>query len=935
LTVAIAVALAGFGGLGSAEAMSVIAPHAEAMQPTASTETTAPADQFGACIAGGGSADVLLLIDESGSLRQSDTALARVTSATYLVNELASYASQGGLKMDIKVSAFAQNYESVLGWTNLDAGSLPTVRASISSLANRNHGEETDYWSALNHARGDLATKAATRSTTSCQAVVWFTDGKLSYSVRRTKAQQVEFGTEKVFAPGVQLTTAAGAAAVTQRAKQDLCRDGGVADQLRASKIWLFGVGLDGNTSQASDFDLIQSIVTGRSSSSTCGKLIDPAPGEFFLATDIDSMLFAFDTIGSAGTRAIAQEQGICQVVVCADQSHDFVLDSSTPDVRILASADVDGLQASIRMPNGALVSLPNTGVGTSTTVDPHGTLLSFTWESSKTVSIVMSKGTADRAWSGEWQLAFTDPTGGSSGKHSRSNIHISGSLAPAWTNKPTPLRAGAVLKGATFGLVGRDGKTVDASALLGTVKYSAILQDGTGHEVTLFDSTDKAAVGTPVSVDLRHIALGAGIVTMRLSITTAAATNTRGKHIPGTTLEPVTVSVPVTVLAPLSYPTVSSSIDFGQATGAVSLNGTVTVSGSGCVWIPADARPKILASPSGLGKLAISPHGRDSRAHCFTAGSAHTLPLTLTTEHPGNGSINGTISVMIAPAGATGRPLHVTVLFTASLQKPLNATNFWATLLTALILGPGIPLLVLYLAKWLVSRIPARALTGAVIDVVVEGASVLREGRPFTIGAADLRRTVAIDASGSRRLTIEGVDLQTHIGASPGGAGYVTVSAPGRTTASSTSPSTDRTGVRARLPLAIHNHWVVLHTIGAAANAAAVLVLPAGDSSVAQKTEIENDINRRLPGILRDLLEAEEKANPGSTAPESGDQGAGSFFTSASAAVPAQTGAGAFTGWGRPDSGTSSSVPAVDVPDGPTPPQPNTTGSSNPWDIT
>ncbi|OOK73453.1 hypothetical protein BZL30_5253 [Mycobacterium kansasii] len=45
---------------------------------------------------------------------------------------------------------------------------------------------------------------------------------------------------------------------------------------------------------------------------------------------------------------------------------------------------------------------------------------------------------------------------------------------------------------------------------------------------------------------------------------------------------------------------------------------------------------------------------------------------------------------------------------FVASLTKPLSKTNFVLVFLAALLLGPGIPLALLYAGKWYAAKIPA-----------------------------------------------------------------------------------------------------------------------------------------------------------------------------------------------------------------------------------
>ena len=839
-------------------------------------------ESFGGCIAGGGTADVLLLVDESSSLISSDAKFARVTAATYFVEQLAGFADNGGLKVNVQLSVFGDSYETLMPWTALDAASVASVRSSIALLAQRVDGFDTDYWTALNGARTDLAAQASARpDAASCQAAVWFTDGKLDYFPRATNAERTAYGTQKAFAPDLQLTSQSAADQVKAAATTDLCRDGGLADQVRSSGIHLFGILLEGSTSKPGDFDFIDSVVTGRSAASgqACGSLIDPVPGATYPASDIDSLLFAFDALATPGSTPITQDNGICQVVVCADQAHRFVLDSSTPDFQVLATSDVENLQASLQLPDGQLVALTNEGIGKTTTVTPGGTSLSYTWQSAKTVSVsVLQDAADDVAWTGLWQLAFTDPAGTSGDKRSHTNVHISGSLKPSWIGGDSlVLHVGDTITDTHFGLVDRDGTEVDPGAVLGSITYSAVLQDHSGAETTLLDTTDKAVVAQPASIDLTNAAIGSGLLTLRLGITTASATTASGEAVPGTQLEPATVALPITILAPVNYPALAPTVDFGQATGAVDLTGTLTVTGDGCVWLPTDSAV-IIASPENLGTIDVRAPAATTASTCFRAGSADGVTLTLTTENAGNGTINGSLPVMISPADAsTGEPITVMVDFTASLQKPLNTLNFWLTLLTALILGPVIPLLLLYAAKRIVSKIPARSLAGTLIDVTVTGSGVLRGGTGFVLGPADLRNTVAIGDRGSRSIRVNDILLRATVGRSPVGPGFVTVLAGDRVSASSDpARPTDRTGLRAVLPLAVHNHWVVLHSPGSPVTTASVLVLIAGDASPAQLATIEGDVNLRLPGLLTKLAAASaNKTDAAPSVPQSEERSA------------------------------------------------------------
>jgi hypothetical protein len=836
-------------------------------------------DSFRACIAGGGVTDMLLLVDESSSLNTTDPDHARVTSASYLVRQLAGFASGSSADVNVAVSVFANRYTQIQPWTPLNAGTLPRLQATVDSLKDRVEGMETDYWTALDGARKDLAARAAARTgRESCQAVIWFTDGGINYTIRGNDADKAAYGATKPFAPGIELTSADAAESVRQAAKTDICRPGGVADQLRSSKVALFGIGLQGSTADSSDFSFIESVATGKSGSvaAACGKLTHPVPGEFHLATDTDSLLLAFDGISSPGSRPITQEAAICQFSVCIDKGHRFVLDQSTPGVRVLATADGTNLAAALLNPAGKVINLPKGVIGTPAALTSDDNTLTYTWLSDKTLTVSMAEGSAKAGWSGLWQLAFTDPTGQSGGKTSKSSIHIEGSLKPAWLN-PTgaALHVGDSLPDVRLGLVDAAGKRIDPASLLGKVRLTATLVSSQGKSSVVAAALGKDAIASPVALDLSGYPVGAAELSLELSITTAATTTADGTPVPGTTLEPALVSVPLELLPPAEFPVLASTIDFGQSEGNAELTAALPVSGVGCVWQVPDQRPEIVAAPADVGAIAVSLGKANSAESCLNVKDLSSLPLTFKAEQAGNGSVNGRVALMIAPDGEPGKAMPVNVDFTASMAKPLNGTNFLLALIVALILGPGIPLLFLYAAKWYVSKIPGSSLSAELIPVTVTHQQLQRDGQPFGLLPKDFTELVPMNPSGSRSLMIKGIELKARSGWSPLGSGFVSLLAPGRIGAGSVQPGTDGSGVNARLPLAVHNHWAVLRDMGADPGTCYVLVLVSGTAAAAQKRDIEGDINRRLPDLLARLNDKASKMEddrPGR--PSSGEQG-------------------------------------------------------------
>lgn len=829
-------------------------------------EAVTPVESLGACIAAGGTAEILLLVDTSSSLVSSDPESARVTAANYFVGQLAeSAAAADAAPVEVQLSTFAHDFQTITDWTGLNPSTVSGVQSDISTLADNVNGFDTDYWAALDGARNALAAKRGSGNAAEhCQSIVIFSDGKLDISPRLTDAERTAYGVEKPYAPGVQATTPESAQQLVDAARADLCRDGGVADQLTASGITLFGIGLSPTDAQAVDFDVLESLSVGTSQQgTTCGAAIEPPRGEFYLANDIDGLLLAFDAISDPGNPPISQTAGVCQVVFCEDRSHRFVLDASTPDVRLLASADLAGLEAALLTPTGELIPLKPSSPGTTTPLASTSVEGSYSWESGKTISVTASPSNGSEAkWTGLWQFAFIDPSGQSDGAQSRSNLHISSSLAPAvLAGIDDKVHAGDRIEGISLGIVDADAQSFDAGSILGKLNYQAVFEDSAGTTTELLSTETAGDIAAPVVLDLGQAAIGEGKIVLRLVITTAAVTLADGTTYEGTTLEPTVVSIPIQVAPPLTFPQIGSEVRFDPATGPAEVSATLETSGSGCVWIDPEASVTLVTQPDGIGEVSITSGDATSAETCAPASADGQLPLLLTTQEGGNGSLHGTFPVTLQAADGQGEPIVVDVRFTAEMQKPLNTTNFLLVAIAGVVLGLGLPVLLLALAKALVARIPAKSLVAAAIPVRVQAGEVLRDGARFGLGPGDLTGTVAIPSKGTRRLSAAGITLIAKPGFALTSAGHVLVEAQGRSTASGAHPSTDSSGLRARLPLAIHGNWVVAHAPGGPGEDAEVIVLVGGTASPAERQTLEEDINRRLPGIFEKLRNAEVAA--------------------------------------------------------------------------
>ena len=177
------------------------------------------AKRFGACLASQKAGDLVLLFDESSSLQGTDPQAARVQAARYLLQTLGRYADRVGANLEVATSGFSDTYTREHDWTKLTVSTADQVGAQLSSIATKNTGIDTDYWLALDGARQELASRGqGPNGGQRCQAIAWFSDGKIDFTSRATS---------KPYADGVTLDSPSGVEDTTKRAVESICRPGG------------------------------------------------------------------------------------------------------------------------------------------------------------------------------------------------------------------------------------------------------------------------------------------------------------------------------------------------------------------------------------------------------------------------------------------------------------------------------------------------------------------------------------------------------------------------------------------------------------------------------------------------------------------------------------------------------------------------------------
>lgn len=814
---------------------------------------TDPVASFAGCLNGGGEGDLLLLFDESNSLTETDPQAARVTAARYLVDQLGAQVDQTEISLDARVAVFGDGYTALGDWTALGGGGTQTVLRLVGGLATRDQGKETDYWSALEFARRDLVERAAARGEeASCQAIAWFTDGELAY-VPRDSVEPVPFE------PEAGMSNREAADYMYDEAVDRICREGGLADQIRSSEVVTFAIGLDGGNNP--DFALLESISTGRSSAESCGSRQNPVPGVFTAASDIDSLLFAFERVLGGG---ITSDGGICQVEVCSEESHRFVLDNSTPRVHILASAEATGLQVYLMGPKGEQIVLEPNTVGLASSVLGAGAEVGYVWQAERTLAIDLARN-GDGGWKGLWSLIFVDPAGQSEGGQSLASLRISSDFRPTVVSPEGSVWHQGDAFDLQLGVLGADGEPIELAVLESSLVLSAQLVTADDSLITLAEGLTESTLETAVSVSLEGVPLGAARLELSLVHTTAPVVEGGEVVEPGTQLQPQTVTLPIQVEPPLDYPTVLGALSFGTLDGTSEATTELRLEGEGCLWLDASSL-RVLAGPDEAGALSLDSEA-GSHADCHRP-SGGPLTVGFAAESTANGTVNGRVTVYLLPEGGQGPAIPRELSVTANMLTPFDPARGATVFFLLLVLGILIPVGLIYLAKFIVARIPGRALFALRIPVSVTDGLVRRDGGSFVLREEDFTTSLrSLPRRGVKRLDLGGVTLKSKMGWAPAGPGYVRVEAPGRVGASDSHPASVGHPPQARMPLAVHGHWAVLRNAAGPTRDAELVVFVPGDAGRDYQIELASTIATELPGVLAQLDEATGQGSAGDEA--------------------------------------------------------------------
>lgn len=777
--------------------------------------------RFGACLAAGGQGRVLLMLDTSGSLEGTDPQNLRIDAANHLVSELTNSVSSTGSSIKIAVAGFSSAFDLELGWTNLTSKNKRKVTASVERFTNKNTDLETDYWMAIDGARKFLNKDAPENA---CSVLVWFSDGAHDIEHRKNEKQRERYGVTKPYGPDVKLKSQSAADQLEKAGLQDLCRDGGIADQLRTDEATVLAIGLQGQQ-PSSAFDVMRGIATSHKvGGKPCGGIDGSKQGAFFLAQDFAGLFFAFDAMSDPNHPPMTNETQLCQGTVCDEFAHKFTIDSTISRVKVLGSADVTDFYAVLVSPNGKQTRLEPTK---KLSFSDAGFELSGHWRTDAVFSVSIER-KQDLGWVGEWRLVFVDPKSTGKGK-ARSNIRLYSDLEAVWANPERALVIGETPK-LTFEVL-RNGKSnVDLSSISGSALFDASIEYSTGENIQIASSLRPDELREPLAIDLSSASSGEARLLTTLRLATAGKNGGSG-----TTLSPKIASYPVTIEPPASYPKVSSRLDFGLVESADPVDATLKVKGDGCVWLE---NSKTGTLPDGVDFAKVS-----SAATSADTCASGDLGVTMTPSALGPGLLSGELTVMTKPAEGAGQPLPVKVKYQLEMQRPANTVVRWLVFILLLVLGVLIPLSLLMFIKWVTARIPGPGLAWLEVSGFVGEYESFIENIEPDLGQLT---TISINSTNNRKLRLNsGHVLHT-------GANYQNLSAPGTVVVDAThvAYSTGKT-----LPLAIQNQWfaVLDETDPHAGDVKVVILL---DKNAQKIDKVVSDLRARLAKIVTELRE-------------------------------------------------------------------------------
>lgn len=207
-------------------------------------QSTRPSSPIRDCVSKHGRLAALFLIDQSGSLQETDPldrrvqAIKAAVAALSLNTELKTI-NENDYVLEVRFDGFGLGYTSSGIWHTLALNSNAEIEQEIEAFANRDNESQTDYKTGLEEASRALTEHETISGEKTCKLLVWLSDGELFLGNEDSDAVELD-------------------------AASAMCEpDNGIADQMRSQEIYTIGFGLTTSTGLQPDFNLMEGLVTG------------------------------------------------------------------------------------------------------------------------------------------------------------------------------------------------------------------------------------------------------------------------------------------------------------------------------------------------------------------------------------------------------------------------------------------------------------------------------------------------------------------------------------------------------------------------------------------------------------------------------------------------------------------------------------------------
>lgn len=646
-----------------------------------------------ACVAANGSLLATVVVDESGSLQQTDPEDQRVGGVEAAIDALAGLESSGGaeLRVEANLAVFGSDYTELVAWGSPSGEhGQELLDAASGELPWHDGGRLTDYRAALREAQAAIDVRADQIGGPTCTAILWFTDGKL------------DVGDE-------------GAGEATAAAREELCVPQGIVDGIRASgttiiALALFTEGAEGSVTGA-DREQLRAIAEGTAAGGvTCGTTPIPstsASGAYLRADQPDALRRLFSGAGALIQGGTPAGSVLCPGEECTDGVLTFPVDPAVGSVRLIFETEDGADPVNLVAPDGE-----ETVLAAGEAALPAAEVAVSSRSGLFVTDVVPTSGAAY----GEWRLV-TDPE----------RVTVI-DLYYFW--------------GAELAVDAPDGLVLGEQS---EVVVSVHGPDGTALDPSLLSSVagDVLVDGEPT--EARAQGDGTFAVTVDLSGGEAASEIQIGATVSATSapneiaLGPVTAQTTLPTQLPPSYPTLATSrLELEPLVGDEPATGTLTLTGSDRGDTQACFGAAELAGPPDAGALRLSV------PECVDVPAAETVDVevALTSGHPADGVVTGSLPVTLSGVDAA-EDVTLAVPVSSTMSRPVNELARWGIVLGLVLLG----FLLAAVVGWIGRRISDRYPLGP----DVRSASIPVEVTTAGVRRADGGELVRLDDFGQR----------------------------------------------------------------------------------------------------------------------------------------------------------------------------------------